>query len=180
MFLDADERRVATWDPGEFFIDNNNNGVFDAAGNGVWDDQILISDQGSVVFSGRPVITIDPTMFALTEGMPTQCFTVTIADENGNPLVGGTKVTFTTTGAVTAIPGSVTIPDTGGTGGEDVTVFEVCLARSIGVQPSPAPSPAPAPGPASLTVEVEGGDTGGTSCPGSNGSAKETILGTVQ
>lgn len=183
VFLDANEN--GTWEPGEFFIDNNNNGVFDATPNGQWDDQILISRSGVVVFSGSPVISLDPTTFALTEAMPTQCFTLNIADTAGNPLVGGTTVTFQVTGGVEVIPGSITIPDTNidTSGGPvpGITQFQVCLAREAQAQPSPAPSAAPPqPQPASLTVEVEGGGGGGTQCPGSNGGATLTIFGAVE
>src|SRR6266481_2703219 len=57
-FLDANEN--GQYDVGEFFIDNNNNGVRDNTGNGQWDDQILISDQGPVVFSGHSQVSIAP------------------------------------------------------------------------------------------------------------------------
>ena len=38
----------------------------------------------------RPV-TIDPTTFELTEENPQQCFTIIVADDLGNPLVGAPK-----------------------------------------------------------------------------------------
>src|SRR5688572_28861523 len=145
VFLDGNEDGV--WVPGEFFIDNNNNGVFDATGNGVWDDQVLISDSAEIIFSGRTTITIDPTTFALTAAAPQQCFTLIIADDVGNPIVGGSEVQLTVSGGATVTPAQFTIPDTnvdtrdGPVPG--ATQFQVCLTRAVQAQPSPGSSPGP-------------------------------------
>ena len=194
VFLDANEDGIRQ--PDEFFIDNNNNGVFDAAPNGVWDDQILIGTSSVIVFSGHATVTIDPTTFELTEENPQQCFTIIVADDLGNPLVGGTKVTLTASDGATVTPTEFTIPDTDvDTRGGPVagaTQFTACLTRQPRAQPtpgaspspgmSPAPTPTPQPQVVSLTVDVESDGSGGgddNECPGSNGNASVTIFGTV-
>jgi hypothetical protein len=183
VFLDANED--GAWQPGEFFIDNNNNGVYDAAPNGVWDDQILISTTGDLVFSGHAAVTINPTTFALTEDAPQQCFTITVADDLGNPLVGGTTVTLTASDGATVSPAEFTIPDTNADTRQGpvpgATQFTACVTRQAQPQPSPGASPGPAPQErqVSLTVEVESSGSG-TECPGGNGNASVTISGTVQ
>lgn len=187
VFLDANEDGV--WQPGEFFLDNNNNGVYDAAPNGIWDDQLLIGASAVIIFSGSTTISIEPTTFALTEEAPVQCFTIIIADDIGNPLVGGTTVTLTASEGATVTPTEITIPDTNADTRDGpvpgVTQFTACLARQVQPQPSPSAGPAPAPQQrvVSLTVEVESDDSGGTGdtdCPGSNGNASLTILGTAE
>jgi hypothetical protein len=183
-FLDANEDGI--WEPGEFFIDQNNNGVFDATPNGVWDDQILISVQGAIVFSGQTVIDIEPQTFAIPSG-GSQVFTLHVSDDIGSPLVGGTKIELSATNA-TVIPTEIVIPDTdidtrGGfiPGATEFTV--VLTAQQAEPQPSPAPGQEQGPTSASLTVSVEGPSSSGTGnerkCPGSNGNASITIVGTV-
>src|SRR5262249_659565 len=107
-FIDANEN--GKYDLGEFFIDSNNNGVHDD-GNGVWDDQILISAQGPVVFSGHARVMITPMTFALGPG-ESQDFTVTVTDEAGQPLVGGTMIKISAVNAILVTPAQFTLPDT--------------------------------------------------------------------
>jgi hypothetical protein len=184
-FLDANEN--GQYDVGEFFIDNNNNGVRDNAGNGQWDDQILISVSGPIVFSGHAQATIMPRTFMLGPG-ESETFTVTVADEAGQPLVAGTTIKFTGVN-VTVTPAQYTLADTDLMPGPNVTEFTVTLTNPVAT-PAPAPSggsPGPAATPAvlaaSLTVDVTSGSGSGggssTQCPGSNGSATDTVNGTV-
>ncbi len=183
-FLDANEN--GTYDVGEFFLDNNNDGVRENAGNGQWDDQILISISGAIVFSGPATVSIDPTTFALGPG-ESQTFVVTVADAAGQPLVGGTTIKLTAVNAIVT-PSQITLPDSDLPPGPNVTEFTVTLTNPA--QPpappptggSPVPTSTPAVVPASLTVDVSSGSGGGggsTDCPGSNGNASITINGTV-
>jgi len=185
-FLDANENGV--YDPGEFFIDNNNSGVYDGTPNGVWDDQILISVSEPIVFSGHTQISVMPTTFALPPG-GSQVFTVIVDDEVGAALVGGTTIKFSAKNASVSPP-QIVLPDTdvdtshGPVPG--VTQFTVVLTNDVLPPPAPAPtggSPGPAATPsvhpASLTVEVTSPASTGTECPGGNGNATLTILGTV-
>jgi len=194
----VDAQGNPTFDAGEFFIDSNNNGVRDNAGNGQWDDQILISVSGPIVFSGHAQVSIAPVngapctpddgdCFMLGPGESKQ-FTVTVSDEAGQPLVAGTTIMFTGVN-VNVSPTQITLPDTDLMPGPGVTEFTVTLTNPPST-PAPAPSggspgptSTPSVQPASLTVDVTsgGGGTGGSStqCPGSNGNASETIDGTV-
>ncbi len=189
VFLDANENGV--FDPGEFFVDNNNNGVYDGVPNGIWDDQILISAQMPIVFSGVSQIASDPPTFALDFG-ETAVLNVQISDDIGSALVGTTKVTVAGSN-VTVIPTSFGIPDTNlntvGILVPGVNVFPIVISNpNQPPAPQPAPSggtPIPAATPsmqlATVTVTVDSplntGDD--VTCPGGNGSVFLTIIGTV-
>jgi hypothetical protein len=181
-FVDANED--GTWQPGEFFIDANNNGQFDASPNGVWDDQILIAAAIPVIFSGRTVITVEPTTFAIPAG-GAQVFSVTVSDDIGQPLVGGSTIKLSATNAQ-VFPTEIVIPDTNidTTAGPvpGVTQFTVVLSAEGTPEPTPEPMPTgstPAPKQASLTIEVESDVASGAACPGGNGNSVVTVLGTI-
>ncbi|MDI6780070.1 MAG: hypothetical protein QME25_07775, partial [Bacteroidota bacterium] len=57
-------------------------------------DGISVSDSVRIIFSGKPAITVAPDSIEVTHGS-FQDFTVTIIDQNGNPLASGTTVTST-------------------------------------------------------------------------------------
>jgi len=174
-FLDANENGV--FDLGEFFLDNNDNGTFDPVSNGLWDDQILIARSGVVIFSGPTRIDIEPTTFSILLGS-SQVFTLTVADDIGNPLVGGTKIKLTAS-AGTVFPSEITITDTNtdASGGPipGITLFTVVLTNDG----EPGENTFFQAG--TLTVEVESGAGGQQGkCPGTNGDASLTILGQVE
>src|SRR5436309_13241887 len=73
-------------------------------------------------------------------------FTVTVADEAGQPLVGGTTIKFTGVN-VNVSPTEITLPDTDLMPGPNVTEFTVTLTNPVAT-PAPAPSGG-SPGPTS-------------------------------
>lgn len=78
------------------------------------ENQLTISKQIYVLFSGTPSITgLTPATFNIPNG-GSQYFTYTVADENGNPLAGGTSIIVTVTGNNVEASGDidVTLPDT--------------------------------------------------------------------
>jgi hypothetical protein len=85
-------------DPFERFIDTNENGTWDVAqGPGVWNDDILIWSVIPIVFSGPTVASLLPGSFIIPDG-GVQSFTLTISDDLGNPIVGGSTVNITING----------------------------------------------------------------------------------
>ena len=72
-----------------------------------------ISKSGLVLFSGSPVIDINPKTFDIPNG-GSQAFTYTVSDENGNPLASGTSISVSVEGTNVAAQGEVqlTLPDT--------------------------------------------------------------------
>ena len=100
--------------PFESFVDTNDNGVWDAAqGAGVWNDDALIWDVIAVTFSGSTTLSLQPASFTIPDG-GSQLFTLTVTDDLGNPLVGGTQVSIAvdTPGKLVGIPSTFTLPDT--------------------------------------------------------------------
>lgn len=61
------------------------------------ENQNTITKEAIVLFSGYPVISIQPTTFAIPNG-GVQTFVYTVSDQNGNPLSEGTTVTVTVEG----------------------------------------------------------------------------------
>jgi hypothetical protein len=191
VFLDANENGV--FDPGEFFIDSNNNGVYDGTPNGVWDPQIQIADQGPIVFSGNPTIDIEPMTFDIPAN-GSQVFTVIVADDLGNELVGGTTIEF---GASlgTVFPTKVTLPDTDidtrTSPVDGLTRFMVIVTpppfTATAPQPAPSggtpiPASTPVPKPEIFTVQVTSESNSSTAhdCPGGNGDASAAAVGTAE
>ncbi len=72
-----------------------------------------ITSQAYVLFSGVPQLTVSPTSFAIPNGGK-QAFNITLSDQNGNPLAGGTTLTVAVTAQNVGVQGetSVTLPDT--------------------------------------------------------------------
>jgi hypothetical protein len=106
-FIDANDNGV--WDPGEFYVDTNGNGVFDGK-NGVWDgpgcpatgciQSPTIWTSLKVLFTGNIVncsLTPSPAFGPLAKGAQ-QAFVFSVSDDNGNPPVAGTGISFTATG----------------------------------------------------------------------------------
>jgi hypothetical protein len=119
-FIDANDNGV--WDPGEFYVDTNGNGVFDGP-NLVWDGPgcpqagcntsptIWISM--NILFTGSLVnCSLAPGSFGPIAKGASQNFTFSVSDLNGNPPVGGTTVSFTTTNGTLAGTTNFTLPDT--------------------------------------------------------------------
>ena len=178
VFLDANEDGI--YNLGEFFLDSNNNGVYDAAGNGTWDDQILIEGEIPIIFSGHTQIAIQPQDFNLGAG-ETQEFLLLISDDLGNPLVGGSAVTIQADhGSVS--PQAFTIPDSNVVATltnpvESVTLFHIFLTNTA--VPPAADAPPLVSTPTTLTINVRSEidvDAGEGSC-GGNGSVFTSITG---
>jgi hypothetical protein len=189
VFLDANENGV--YDPGEFFIDSNNNGVYDGTPNGVWDSQIQIADEGPIVFSGNSTIDIQPTSFDVPAN-GSQAFTVIVADDLGNELVGGTTIEFATS-LGTVFPTKITLPDTdiNTHGGpiDGITRFTVIVTPPPFTPTAPQPAPSggtpipastPVPKPEVFSVQVTSESTSQTDCPGGNGDASAAVFGTAE
>lgn len=72
-----------------------------------------ISRQAIVLFSALPQISISPGSVNIPNG-GSQGFTYTVADENGNPMAGGTKISVAVEGENIGAQGdlSVLLPDT--------------------------------------------------------------------
>jgi hypothetical protein len=77
------------------------------------ENQNTIKAETVVLFSGAPVISIDPDVVNVPNA-GSQTFTYTVSDHNGNPLSSGTSITVEVTGENIRVQGdvSVTLPDT--------------------------------------------------------------------
>lgn len=180
VFLDANEDTI--YELGEFFLDRNNNGVFDGTPNGIWDEQALIAVQNTIIFSGHTTIEFSVEDFFLDVNASTT-ITVFISDDIGSALVGTSTVAVTGENVVVS-PKTFGIPDTnintldGPVNG--LTSFTIVLSN-----PTDATSGAQlVEKPASVTVAVtsDTADTGTgapTDCPGGNGTVSLTIPGRV-
>lgn len=80
------------------------------------DQQTPVSSLTPVVFSGTPVITVNPGTAALN-----QTYTYTVTDYNGNPLTAGTRITVSVEGTAVKAVGhtGTTLDDTAFFGGVD-------------------------------------------------------------
>lgn len=58
------------------------------------ENHVTITRDAVILFSGIPSVSITPTTFAIPNG-GSQAFTITVADENGNPLAKGTTILVT-------------------------------------------------------------------------------------
>lgn len=74
------------------------------------DRQQPVSSRTPVVFSGVPVVSISPAVAALN-----QTYTLTVTDQNGNPLAAGTSISVKVEGTKVKAVGntSLTLDDTG-------------------------------------------------------------------
>jgi hypothetical protein len=173
VYLDANED--GAYQLGEFFLDQNNNGIYDGVANGLWDDQILISDWIPIVFSGRTRIAADPTTFDLPVGGSAE-ISLLVSDEVGAALVGGTKIALAGTN-VNVSPSSISLSDsnadtsTGPVPG--LTQFTITLSN-----PFPAGQQTITQ-PASVTITLTSPTSDSTKCPNGNGDATLTIQGTA-
>ncbi len=111
-----------------------------------------------VLFSGTPQVTVNPTTFNIPNG-GAQAFNVTLSDQNGNPLAGGTSLTIAVTGQYVGVQGetSVTIPDTQNKSWTHFTFQAYDTNDTINV-----------PTPVSITISSNG----------PNGNIQTTIYGT--
>ncbi len=80
------------------------------------DQQNAVSSLTPVVFSGTPVITVNPGTAALN-----QTYNYSVTDYNGNPLVEGTRISVEVQGTAVKAVGhtSITLDDTAFMGGVD-------------------------------------------------------------
>jgi len=161
--------------PFERFVDVNSNGVWDAAqGAGVWDDDALIFSAIPVTFSAGTIASITPTSFTIADG-GFQQFTLTFADRDNNPLVGGSTISVSVVGdgvELLGFPGSITLVDAETFGatveGLNQVTFTV-LDEEVG-QP-------PVGGNVAVNVEIDSPVTG--AAPGGNGSIFLSAVGRV-
>lgn len=81
--------------------------------NTIDENQNMITEDAIVLFSGYPVISIQPSSFSIPNG-GVQTFSYTVSDQNSNPLAGGTGITVTVEGESIETFGtlSVDLPDT--------------------------------------------------------------------
>jgi len=77
-------------------------------------DQQSVSSRTAVVFSGVPVVTVSPSIATLG-----QTYSLTVHDQNGNPLVGGTQISVKVEGTKVKAVGNtnVQLDDTAFLGG---------------------------------------------------------------
>lgn len=77
------------------------------------ENQKTIKAETVVLFSGYPVITVNPTTFDIPN-LGSQVFNYTVSDQNGNPLSGGTTIKVTIDGKDIRALGDldITLPDT--------------------------------------------------------------------
>ncbi len=77
------------------------------------ENQKTIKAETIVLFSGYPVISVDPTTFNIPN-LGSQVFNYTVSDQNGNPLAGGTTITVSIDGKDIRALGdlNVVLPDT--------------------------------------------------------------------
>jgi hypothetical protein len=77
------------------------------------ENEVTISKDIIVLFSGISEVNVNPTSFDMQNG-GSQLFTYYVGDENGNPLVGGTNISVTADGKDMNIQGDISfsLPDT--------------------------------------------------------------------
>ncbi len=111
-FIDQDDDGV--YDAAnEQYIDGNNNGVFDGP-NGVWDENRMIWQPLWITFSGQPGITVvTPGVdFPFFVGnLSSQEFHLCVADKNSNAPMAGSTVEVTATKGKLVGGGPFTVPD---------------------------------------------------------------------
>lgn len=114
------------------------------------ENQNEISSTTLVLFSGAPMIDVDPTTFAIPNG-GAQYFGYTVSDQNGNPLSEGTSITVTIDGEMVSTRGDISksLPDTQSKGW---TQFGFVLYDA---EPDTV-----APGFVSVTIETDGPNGG--------------------
>jgi hypothetical protein len=107
-FIDQDDDGVFDA-ANEQYIDGNNNGFFDGP-NGIWDENRMIWQPLWIAFSGSPSITVTPNFVSVANGS-SQEFDLCIADENSNTPMAGSTVEVTATKGELVGGGPFTIPD---------------------------------------------------------------------
>jgi hypothetical protein len=65
---------------------------------------VRITDRVPVILSGVPVVSVSPTVARLG-----QTYTVTVVDQNGNPLAGGTTISVTAEGTRVKATGNTNV-----------------------------------------------------------------------
>lgn len=77
------------------------------------ENQRTIKAETIVLFSGYPVITVEPTTFDI-QNLSSQVFNYTVSDQNGNPLSSGTTIKVTIDGKDIRALGDldIVLPDT--------------------------------------------------------------------
>jgi len=124
------------------------------------ENHVTISRETIVLFSGIPSVSIAPTTFDIPNG-GSQAFTITVSDENGNPLAKGTTVVVTADAVTTdniSLQGQIDneLPDTQSPAW---TQFSFSLFDAFPTTDEPMG--------VSLTIKVNG----------PNGIAEKTIIG---
>lgn len=77
------------------------------------ENQLTISRECLVLFSGTPILSVIPTSFDIPNGGG-QTFSYLVSDQNGNPLTGGTSIKVSVEGDNVKLSGDtdVELPDT--------------------------------------------------------------------
>jgi adhesin/invasin len=164
----------------ELFIDANGNGIWDVP-NGVWDANKPIFATTTVLFTGPTQLAVGelqndgtcslgvPLGFDVPDGGSSQPFCFIVSDPAGRPLVGGTRITVTTSAGAISGTSNVILPDTQ-RGGPGITFFAFAVVDDDPGDDDPAAD-------ALVTVSVVSPIS--ATCPGGNGDLAVSFSGSV-
>src|SRR5262249_42106827 len=102
------------YDPGENFVDLNNNTTFDLdQGTGNCSDAVILSPRFCPPFAGHPRVRLPRPGPAPLPAGGSADFPLVVSDDLNTPIVGGSTVSITAVGARARIvgPTTLTIPD---------------------------------------------------------------------
>jgi hypothetical protein len=166
--------------PFELFIDANGNGGWDIP-NGEWDANKPIFATTRVLFTGPTQLAVGelqadgtcstgvPLGFNVPDGGSSQAFCFIASDPAGRPLIGGTRITVTTSAGAISGTSSVILPDTQ-RGGPGITLFSFAVVDDDAGDDDPSSD-------ALVTVSVESPIS--ATCPGGNGNLAVSFTGSV-
>jgi hypothetical protein len=163
----------------ELFIDGNGNRVWDLS-NGVWDANKPIFASTTVLFSGPTRLSVgelqpdgscsdSPGPFAVPNGGSSQAFCFLVSDPAGRPLVGGTRISVSTSAGAISGTANVILPDTQ-QGGPGLTFFSFAVVDD---------DPADTDPPSEALVTIAVASPIGPICPGGNGDVAVAFSGSV-
>jgi hypothetical protein len=105
-----------THDDGEQFVDLNQNGIFDSdqgSGTPSCDDEVVIFGSICTTFSGQTDPVLERSGSGVLPAGGSEDFTLTVTDDAGNPIVGGSTIDITVQGSRAHLRGlsKITIVD---------------------------------------------------------------------
>lgn len=126
------------------------------------DNEQPVSATTGIIFSGDPVITINPETFDI-DNAEDQQFDYTVSDENGNPMMPGTSISVMVEGNEIEVLGDVSItvgtPNSTFSNLQELTNYSFIIDDADPEEINDTP--------VYITIEVDG----------PNGSARKTITG---